>query len=304
MHFNLISNLHNGAGLERDCKILAERLAEAGHTSKGIQFNEPAPLESRADVNIFIEVLTPDFFRLARRQWIFVNAEWFSIAWQKYLPRFEKVIVKTRHAFDLLRPITRKEQLVYTGFEARDFYDASVPRKPSFLHVAGKSRTKNTEQVIEAWGSGDGLPPLTVLSSRLTSKPAGASWLGRVSDDELAKLKNEHIFALHPSSYEGFGHSLWESLGCGSILLATDTEPMRSIGGHCPEALIRTCGIKSRKGWLAAIHDVKSSAIRDAVRRVMDLPAGKIAAYSARSRQKFLAGRAEFRERFAELVKA
>lgn len=305
MHFNLISNLHNGVGLERDCQILAERLEVSGHTSRGLQFDQgTVPADAAADVNIFGEVLRPEFFKLAKRQWIIVNAEWFSAAWVNYLPQFEKVIVKTHHAFDLLRRLCRDDQLVYTGFEARDFYDPEVKRRPSFLHAAGKSRTKNTDQILEAWKIDGGLPDLTVVTSTLTSKPAGAAWQSRVDDTELARLMNENLFAIMPSSYEGFGHSIWESLGCGELLVTTNAEPMRSFGDHCPEGLVATSGIKNRNGWLADIHSVNAAGIREAVKRITALPVEKILEYSALSRAKFLSGRSEFRQRFAELVKA
>ena len=301
MHFNLISNIHNGAGLERDCQIVGERLDSAGHTSRGLQFNAAIPADARADVNIFLEVLDPRFFGMARRQWIFVNAEWFAVAWKQHLPKFELVIVKTRHAYELMRPIARKDQLVYTGFESRDFYDPQIPREPTFLHVAGKSRTKNTAEIIEAW-KGGGLPRLTLVSAFNHGTAAGIEYVTRVSDEDLIKLRNRNLFAIHPSSYEGFGHSIWESLGCGAVILTTDAEPMRSIGEHCPDGLIAESGIRPRTKWLQNTYIVSPKAIRDAVKRVIDLPTETIADCSARSREKYLTGRWEFRELFKELI--
>jgi Glycosyl transferases group 1 len=302
MYFNLISNLRNGAGLERDCQILAERLAEQGHTSRGIQFNLSPPRGSVADVNVFVETLVPGMFPLARRQWVYVNPEWFSSCWKKYLHGCERVIVKTQHAYDLLKPMTKLDQLVYTGFEARDLYDPLVPRERTFLHAAGRSQTKNTVETLEAWRNGNGFPRLSLVADMQYRCPPGISWFKRVVDQEMIRLMNSSIFAIMPSSYEGFGHSLHESLGCGAVILTTNAEPMRTIGEHCPEGLIEDAGTSPRTNYLQNTYAVRPKAISDAVRRILDLPAEKIAAYSARSREKFLAGRTEFRQRFAELV--
>ena len=77
MVYNLISNLTNAVGLQKDYEFLREELEARGHVVNGIQFNAPPQDVIRADVNIFLEVVNPALFGWAHQQWAVPNPEWW-----------------------------------------------------------------------------------------------------------------------------------------------------------------------------------------------------------------------------------
>ena len=77
MRFNVISNLHNGAGLQRNYELLRHALEVRGHQVHGVQFNAKPLLVPKADVNIFDEVVNVNAFAAAPKQWVMPHLEWW-----------------------------------------------------------------------------------------------------------------------------------------------------------------------------------------------------------------------------------
>lgn len=149
MRFNIISNISNGVGLECDYRLLRESLEKLGHEVCGVPYQNSS-LPAKADVNVFLEVVTERFLPFAPRNWVVPNPEWWFAGWDSLLPRFEWVLAKTR---DCETRFQKKAAPVkFIGWRSKDMFDLAVPRERKFLHVAGKSQTKNTAAVFEAWG--------------------------------------------------------------------------------------------------------------------------------------------------------
>ena len=70
MRFNIISNLTNGVGLQRDYELLRTELKARGHEVQGVQFNAKPLVVPPADVNIFDELVVPAAFAAAKEQWV------------------------------------------------------------------------------------------------------------------------------------------------------------------------------------------------------------------------------------------
>lgn len=293
MRFNLISNLNNGVGLERDYRLLRQHLEARGHEVRGVQFNSPAGLASAevADINIFLEVIPDNLWNKAAEHWLVPNPEWYYFGWDKHLTRFRRVLAKTRDAERIFRGKVG-ERCQYIGWEARDLYNPAIVRERKFLHVAGKSRFKNTEAVIQAWRRLRF--PLTIISEHF--KYPECRCLHRVSDTELAQEMNSHKFHLMPSGYEGFGHALHEALGVGAVLLTTDAPPMN----ESPALLIPPRGTRNHNGFPLQ-HVVFTDIVR-AVQRAMTITDEQIAQRSAASRERFLQDNREFVARLEALI--
>ena len=80
MRFNVISNLTNGIGLQRDYELLKAELERRGHVVRGVQFNAAREVKV-AEVNVFLETVRKEFFQYAARQWVVPNPEWWGQPW-------------------------------------------------------------------------------------------------------------------------------------------------------------------------------------------------------------------------------
>ena len=61
--------------------------------------------------------------------------------------------------------------------------------------------------------------------------PANVSWLGRVSDEELASLLRGARCLVYASLYEGFGIPVAEALACGCPIVTTRDSAMTEVAG-------------------------------------------------------------------------
>jgi hypothetical protein len=271
MRFNVISNLANGVGLQRDFIQLQYELQRRGHTVKGVQFNAKPFVITPADVNIFDEVVNPDAFRAAPKQWVMPHPEWWFAGWDQY--PYDKVLAKTR---DCERIFKAKfgAKCQYLGWLARDLYQPEVQRERKFLHVAGKSRMKNTSAVI--LGCQHAGVPLTVISEYVGTVRK------RITDHELAILMNSHFCHVMPSEYEGYGHVLHEARGASQIVITTNAPPMNELR---PAVLVPSESTSRHHEGL--LHRVSARSVADAVNLVLSMSAEDIRVYRAEARAMF-----------------
>ena len=321
MRWNIISNITNAVGLQQDYELLRDLLQSWGHEVNGIQFDNPVTARP-ADRNLWLEVVNPKLFPLAREQWIFANPEWFFDSWIPYADQlhrrwvpdrlrhrwvshrlrrhFRYVLCKTRDCERIFRAFMPPDKVVFTGFIARDLYEPAIPKTLSFLHIAGKSQTKNTKAIIQAWNECNIPWSLTVVSTFFSGAPSPTvAFYDRVSDEELRVMMNANLFHLCPSMYEGYGHALHEGMGCGAIVITVDRPPMNEFG--CPPNLyVRPNGIQKQN--LATLHVVPGPEIHEVVRRAVALTAEECAGLSAQARAVFLKENEMFVRRFKELI--
>lgn len=280
MDFNICTSLV-GKGLEREYLLLRDLLMSHGHYVVGYHYTNINASFVRADVNIFMEVVLPPLLNLSRENWFLPNSEWFHSINEQYIPRFTKILCKTRDCYDIWSRKVGAEKCVYTGFESRDLYRPDITKEVKFLHVAGESEFKNTEAVIRAWRTTDGrnLPPLTVVTRHkkfwdLCEDAPGKNITcirERISDEQVIELMNSHMFHVMPSMYEGFGHALHEAVGVGAMVLTTDAPPMRDVNGIMRECLIPV--VKRTPRCLATLNEVSPQGVIDAVRRALNIKA-------------------------------
>lgn len=281
MRFNLISNLTNGAGLQQDYLQLRRELESRGHHVEGVQFNAHPFRISKADVNIFLEVVAPAAFPYAKQQWAVPNPEWWFKGWSDYT--WHLVLAKTKDCQRLFTAIVG-DRCRYLGWTARDLYDPAIGRQRKFLHVQGKSKFKNTAAVKH--GAKLTGVPLTVVA-----------YPGRVSDDELKRLMNSHFCQVMPSAYEGFGQVLHESLAVGQILITTNAPPMNEIE---PAVLVPSASWSHHH--LGRLHTVRGEDVAHAMRKVMDCTDTDAETWSKVARAHYQRDEVSFRQNLGQIL--
>lgn len=275
---------NNGAGLTRDREIISAAFVRAGWSLIVADHRDKRPM-SAVDVNVHVECVTPHLFGSARQNVIIPNPEWWVDAWTYALAHPSVVVwTKTQDAGRIFGQFRARVESL--GFCSVDRMSAEVPRKRTFLHIAGASPNKGTAALLSAWR--EGWPHLTVIARQpdLRCRLRNVTLLNRyLPDAEIRRLQNECAFHVYPSRYEGFGHAQWEGLSCGAVVFATDGPPFDEY----PEAFRLLASVPGAKVGPVVHHDVVPVAIKSAAEWAMSIGDDELAAQSPRSRQAWTA---------------
>ena len=318
--FNLIGNHTNQAGLQKDYELLKAMLEARGNICYTHQFQD-LTLPRQTDYSIFLEVVAAHCLQRAKYDIFVPNSEWYFNSWDQHLQRFSRILCKTHDCFDLWSkraqnltyvdhrhrvqmPFVPNLKVEYLGFESADFFDADIPKQPTFLHLAGRSLTKNTAAVVRAWKE-YAIPYPLILVSFDPSGCGGCQSIHHhylLGEREVRSIVNSSQFHIMPSASEGFGHAIMEATGCKGIVLTTDAEPMRSFSGIPHEFLIPVERSEPAPGRLGVLNSVHPEKIAEAVHRAAALPPNRVLELSEAAREGFLFRQQEFRQNFAKLM--
>lgn len=230
LKINVFSS-QNGKGLEASRQILKSELVELGHKIYERELNEAKSESSpKVDLNIFFEVINPDWLDHAKANWFIPNPECYvqDIA---LLDQIDLFLCRTHEVERIFNSMHKRTY--YIGFSSRDCQSLLIEKDYRLcFHVAGGSPFKGTKAILKAWSGKDHLAPLTVLVhySLLHSEQPNMHWITeRVSLSELRLLQNSCGIHLCPSETEGFGHYLMEAMSTGAIVITTDGPPMNEF---------------------------------------------------------------------------
>jgi glycosyltransferase involved in cell wall biosynthesis len=176
--------------------------------------------------------------------------------------------------------------VTFTGFMFEDRLLPGVKKDPSFLHVAGQSRGRFSRRIINEWLSHPEWPLLNVTGSKLRNASPAANvrvFGGFIDDGDLRRLQNESSFQICTSRYEGFGHSFWEALSCGAVVLAANAPPMDEslrddVGIVVPATVTR------RKMGLVRLCDVSRADLRSSIEVALSTTTERMSLLSSRAR--------------------
>jgi hypothetical protein len=258
----------------------------------------------RHDINVMLERVQPELFADARYNVLVPNPEWFRDDWRRWLPRFDRVLTKTRHAetiFNGLGCTTR-----HVGFTSRDHWLPQIARRPHFLPLPGRSNNKGTQALLRLWREHPHWPRLTVLwrsrEAEISPVPDNVEWMrDRLDDVALAELQNAHAFHLCPSETEGYGHYLVEALGVGAVTVTLDAPPMNELvtaerGVLCPA---QPAGTQA----LATLYRFDAEAMRAAIERCIAMDQQERSAVGARARSWFEENASAFPARLRDALR-
>ncbi|MFC5524169.1 glycosyltransferase [Rhodanobacter ginsengisoli] len=253
------------------------------------------------DINIALEHVRPTWFGLARLNLLVPNPEWLSPRSQRYLRRFDAILCKTRYAVDLFN--ARGCRALHIGFRSTDCLVPEIPRKATFLHLAGASRMKGTQRLLALWQRHPEWPKLLVLQSPRTAiaqpDPAPANIEHRVGylDDiaELRRLQNSHIFHLCLSETEGWGHYIAEAMSCKAVVITCDAPPMNELVTPARGILVKAS--EAGPFNLATLHRFDEAALETTITRLSGMPEREYTALGEQARAWFDTNEASFAER-------
>lgn len=290
MKINIYTSF-NGVGLERDFNLLKSVLS--GHTVNGLNWVTKQRGMS-CDVSIHLEMPRYECIKLAKRNIFIPNPEWFNNSWKRNLSMFDEIWCKTldcKRIFDQLH-----KNCIHTGFISEDMYMGDVKRNKLLIHVAGKSMTKGTEAICEAYKKYPELPKCYLISSKNWECTNNLIPCGRIDFSDLKILMNNALIHLCPSSYEGWGHYIHEAFSCGANVLTTDHPPMNEFTAGIPV-------ISKEKMCLAEIGHVSPDAIADEIKRLYSLKESKLIELGKINRENFLRRNSEFTKFVHEQLK-
>lgn len=241
----------NASGLSRDARLLQSLLDRAGYevtwyavgkpdpyhklsritTSLGQFFSQHLRQRPLYDINLFLEDVVPRWFPFARYNLLVPNQEWFREEWRPYLPQFDAVLCKTRHAEEMFSPWSRA---VYVGFTSSDRQVSQVP--PNYdraFHLGSRAARLGTDLLLSVWGDRPDFPPLTLVRPGLlppADMPANVDYCCEfLPEAALKALQSSHGVQVYPTRTEGFGHRLMESMSGAAATVTTDAPPMNEL---------------------------------------------------------------------------
>ena len=317
----------NGVGLSRDLRLLADALRRAGfdvHLSpigRGKLRKWFRPLWMRGkllsqrlrdggalrfDANLMLEHIRPEDMPAARLNFFIPNPEWCLPTDVDLLSSVDAVLTKTRHAEAIFA--AHGCRVAPIGFTSEDRHDAAVPRERTFFHLAGRSKNKGTQQLMELWRRHPEWPLLTVVQSPREAKELSPPVdnidhrVDYIDDAELRRLQNANWFHLCTSETEGFGHYLVEAMSVGAVVITTDAPPMNEMIAADRGVLVGY----DRTGtqFLANTYYFDVSVLEATVDRLLALPEAALQHLGGNARAWFLHNDREFSSRLRHALGA
>jgi hypothetical protein len=198
----------------------------------------------QAELNIFIEVITPSLFAYAAKNIWVPNPEWTYKTWEPYAKRVDEIWVKTHEAERLF-----SEWGVPTRYIGWTSIDKVVPDKKNFhkaIVPVGKNIWRNPKPIIQAYiriaqqrpDMYRALPELHIVHTpeAVALPPVPEPFQGKIklhsevlSETDYDALLQECGLCICMSAAEGFGHAVNEAMSTGSVLMLSPIDAFREL---------------------------------------------------------------------------
>lgn len=297
MKINLLSH-DNGVGLTQDVKIVKKILSK--HEVNFIDLRTSQ--QSRADVNIFFEILDGRHYDNAKYNLYFPNPEWFW--WPKQLNGIDIVLAKTHDAVSIFKQIGHPN-VVFISFTSDD-RSFNIGKERVYLHTAGQSETKGTQTVFNAWKPNYPQLIFTKLKNYAMYEAHGKNVMtcfDRLPFEVLRNIQNKCAFHICTSEYEGFGHYIWEAKSCGGIVITTDGAPMDEMVIDGVDGFVVPAP-RTRKMNFARCKLISVEGLQEVIERTMNLSESELAGMSKASRKRWDDNDSFFRGKLNEIIDA
>lgn len=297
LHINVFS-VKNGKGLEADQKILVEALKELQCHVRSKEFNDPVDQKQTADINIFFEILTPEWFPLAKQNWFIPNPEFYSqdVA---LLNDVDLILCRTKESEKIFNKLDLNTY--FLGFTSIDCYDSNIQKDYKlFFHLAGGSAYKGTSSILRAWMKNPHFPFLTIVkhAQNAQAKVPNICWIPyRLDTSVLRNFQNCCGIHLCLSETEGFGHYLMEAMSTGAIVVTTDAPPMNEF----VQSFLVPYTRKASQS-LANLYYADEDALAKTINTIMKMPLSELKKMGKKNREIYLQRTEEFKQNLEDLI--
>lgn len=271
----------NISGMATDISLFRHALLRQGWEVDIGYFDDNPSSYEIVDLQISLEQIYGNFLPRARINAFMVNQE-IGHDTAKYA-LVDCILCKTYYAARIIHRRCKQlrihplPHIIVTRFSSTDVVATIHHRDPlqhgawnapgsSFLHVAGKSRCKQTRAVLDAWSRHPEWPTLHVVcnpkyigkdirpylvsaihegqGNRATHTPHGSGdrrssssisinnivmHTERLSEEALRSLQMNTPFHICPSEAEGWGHAINEARSCAAVIITTNGPPMNEL---------------------------------------------------------------------------
>lgn len=323
-----------GLGLAKDAKILQEALLLLGHK---VTVNE-VPLVDKSLLGTLLERAVtilrhcgflffyrklqrillgkPDTVAIhlekifswelfSHRQQVLVpNQEWFNPRYFSLLRYIDCVWAKSVFAKDIF--LEFKSKVEHIGFYSNvdDCYQTEKTASYFFSRI-GRSRFRGANKLVDAWRHHPEWPLLKMVvdvSCRPENPPPNVEYLDIFSStEEYIACASSALFHIYATETEGFGHSIVEAMGYGSLVLVTDAPPMNEIANSDCALLIGAS--YSGQKWFAPRFSVNVPAVESAVNTALQLSSGEVQQLTECAKLRLEVLRSDFYDNLAIAIK-
>ena len=299
----------NAVGIARDVRILESALDARWGPTVVSPYRSIHPLRAlfghhdTTETIVFLGRIRGRWLRSGARYVLIPNPERFPKRQLALLSRIDHVLCKTRSTAEVFEK--HHHSVHHVGFTSVDRRLPDVaPDYGRFLHLAGGSSLKGTEDLLNVWSRHPEWPTLTVVSHRRRTTPdrvfANVDWIDRyLPDDELRQLQNRCGIHLCPSRSEGWGHYIVEAMSCGAVTLTTDAPPMNELVAQDRGVLVPVARSEPRK--LGTDYFVDPEALEAAIEGLIRSSPNELAVLGRRAREWYTANDRGFSARLDQV---
>lgn len=299
-------------------KIIVPKIYGLDFSDK-LQIPDEVNREDSFDIVFFLEHIYFDKSLLNRykfKHMVFVpNIEWL-IDSDEYLicqMSIDTIIVKNAFSMDRLNDALSsrsRNKLSLTGWSSHYFAEKKRDHTKDFrkfLHIAGASDQKGSDEICDAWLSQSGMPHLTICysgnnlkSAHLLKNKENVSVVnGEMTRDQVARLQSMCGIHIYPSRMEGFGHALNQCRASGSVLLTTGGYPMMSLVDDGKSGFLMEATAAPLRRTLS--YTVDANEIIRRVKYVSSIPPERLCQIGQMAQSQFVIEKVDFEKKFINL---
>ncbi len=279
MRVNIIGNHRKGTGVSQDVQIIHGLISHVlGKETQIRHIPHYYPQCPEAEINFFIEVITPSLFTYAAKNIWIPNPEWTYKVWEPYAKMVDEIWVKTHEAEKLFADWG--VQTRYVGWTSIDKVEPEKKNYWKALVPVGKNIWRNPKPIIQVYMATKrrdpslyaAFPVLHIVydpqAVPLADIPEEYSAKiklipGPIPEKEYDELLQECGLCICLSAAEGFGHAVNEAMSAGCLPLLSPIDAFRELA-H--EALwVSNKNVTRHPHCLGSLEDVDLESVLDAL---------------------------------------